>query len=47
MSILFHNKKLVFVSNGSCVNSEKGRITSNTKSNRVSVYWSDEQGNLM
>ncbi|CAF0801765.1 unnamed protein product [Rotaria sordida] len=33
-------------SNGSCVNSQKGQIVSNTKPNRVSVYWSNEKGFL-
>ncbi|CAF2952145.1 unnamed protein product [Rotaria sp. Silwood2] len=33
-------------SNDSCVNSRKGQIVSNTKSNRVSVRWPNERGFL-
>ncbi|CAF0765158.1 unnamed protein product [Adineta steineri] len=33
-------------SNGTCISSEKGEIVSDTKSNRVSIHWSDKQGFL-
>ncbi|CAF0990296.1 unnamed protein product [Rotaria sp. Silwood1] len=32
--------------NSSCVNSQKGQIVSNTKSNRVSIHWPNEKGFL-
>jgi hypothetical protein len=35
----------ILLSNGSCVRSEKSEIVPNIKTNRVSVRWTNEEGN--
>jgi hypothetical protein len=38
---------IYFFSNGTCVSSEKAQIVANIKNNRVSVYWTTEQGKMI